>query len=329
MFIEPHGFNMVIHGMKKQDVVTLCDQYLKIKFDAFTTIKEYKDKYFKKRYKFPDEKTQESVFIQFKDNKPDSMTIVNLKGSYFDNSPHFRLSKFLAWLVQFQWTPKQLDVAFLDNDNYLSIDKIIRWCENKKKYCVGSLFRNKLNVVYDLLEGKKFDSIQLGKATSVTNYGTIYIRPDTGHIRIEIKFKNKEKLLYLLDSYKDKKPNRFNNRSKKLLRSCIDFITEETKQTRDTDKYVQQPSWRRFLGSDTKKITFKQIVERRQSTREASNLVTYDSKIKRTATTVKNMIKRLSTEHELKDILKTFSEYCGYELTKSKAYLDWDIDDEL
>jgi len=46
MLIEIHGFNMTIHGMNKSDVKTLCDSLLGLKFEAFTTIKEYNaDKY--------------------------------------------------------------------------------------------------------------------------------------------------------------------------------------------------------------------------------------------------------------------------------------------
>ncbi|GFE60780.1 hypothetical protein [Geobacter sp. AOG2] len=326
MFIEIHGLNMVIHGMGKQDIITLCDCYLGLKFDAFTTIKEHEGgKYLEKRYKFPNEDAKESVYIQFKDRKPDSMTIVNLKGSFFDNSPDFRLSKLLAWLAKYQWTPKQLDVAYVDDDNYLSIDKIICWCEDRKKYCAGSLFGNRPKI---LREEKDFDAIRLAKATSTTNYGTIYVR-DTGHVRIEIKIKNIDKILYLLDSYDDKKPRKFNDRSLKLLVSCIDFITSKTKKTRDPDQYVRQHSWRQFLGSDTKKITFKQIVERRRSTRGTSNRITFDKKIRRTATMVKNMVERLSVEHALEDIFKIFAEKSGYRLKKTKTYIDLDVKDDM
>lgn len=328
MFIEIHGLNMVIHGMSKQNVVTLCDHYLGLKFDGFTTIKERKEEYFEARYKFPYEEAKESVYIKFKDTKPDSMTIVNLKGSYFDNSPDFRLSKFLGWLDSYNWTPKQLDVAYVDDDNCLAIDSVINWCENVKKYCTGSLFRTRPKI---LREEKDFDAIRLSTARSVTNYGTIYVRPDTGYVRIEIKFKNKDKILYLLESYNDKKPRKFNIRSTKLLISCIDFITAKSKKTRNPDEYVRQASWKNFLGSDTKKVSFKQIVERRRSTRESSDSYTLDNKIKRTATMVKNMVDRLSVEHSLDKIYDRFAQYCGYRLSKQEICfnLDDDADDAL
>lgn len=326
MFIEIHGLNMVIHGMTKHDVVTLCDRYLGIKFDAFTIIKEHgEDKYLEMRYKFPDEETKESVYIKYKDRKPDSMTIVNLKGNYFDNSPDFRLSKLQAWLTKFQWTPKQLDVAYVDDDNHLSIDRVIQWCENKKKYCTGSLFKNRPKILY---EEKDFDAIRLAKATSTTNYGTIYVR-DTGHVRIEIKIRNKDKILYLLKSYDDNNPRKFNSRSMKLLVSCIDFITAKTKKTRDPDQYVRQRSWRQFLGSDTKKITFKQIIERRRSTRKASDRFTFDKKIKRTATMVKNMVEQLSVEHSLDNIIERFTENSGYKLIKVNIHSELYSEDDF
>lgn len=314
MFIEIHGFNMVVHGMIKQDVVTLCDHLLGIKFEAFTTIKEHKVDYLEIRYKFPDEGTKESVYIRFKDRKPNSMTIVNLKGKYFDNSPDFRLSELLAWLARYQWTPKQLDVAYVDDDNHLSIDKIISWCENYKKYCSGSLFKSSPKIVK---EGKKFDAIRLAKATSVTNYGTIYVR-DTGNVRIEIKIRNRDKILYLLESYYDGKPRKFDVRSKKLLVSCIDLITSKTKKTRDPDQYVRQRSWSKFLESDIKKIPFKDIIKRRQNMREISDKITFDKKIKRTATMVKNMVDGLSAEHSLDKIFDKFAENSGYRLTNKK-----------
>lgn len=326
MFIEIHGFNIVIHGMSKQDTKILCDRYLGIKFDAFTTIKEHKGDYLEIRYKFPDEDAKESVYIKFKDRKPDSMTIVNLKGSYFDNSPKFRMSELLAWLVRYQWTPKQLDIAYVDDDNFLSIDKMIHWCENKKKYCAGSLFRDRPKI---LREEKDFEAIRLAKAKSVTNYGTIYVRPDTGYVRIEIKIKNKDKILYLLDSYSDKNSHKFNTRSIKLLVGCIDFITSKTKKTRDPDQYVRQRSWRQFLGANTKKISFKQIVERRRSTREASDRSTIDNKIRRAATMVKNMVERLSAEHSLDDIYEKFAENSGYRLIRIETSLDLDVEDDL
>jgi len=323
MYIEIHGFNLVIHGMRNKDVVTLCDHYLGLKFDGFTTIKERKEEYFEVRYKFPNEEAKESVYIKFKDKKPDSVTIVNLKGSYFDNSPDFRLSKLLGWLASYNWTPKQLDVAYVDDDNCLSIDRVIHWCENVKKYCTGSLFRNRPKI---LREEKDFDAIRLSTARSVTNYGTIYVRPDTGHVRIEIKFKNKDKILYLLDSYNEKKPRNFNMKSAKLLTSCIDFITAKTKKTRNPNEYVRQSSWRQFLGSDTKKVSFKQIVERRRNTRENSDKYTFDNKIKRTATMVKNMVERLSTDNTMDDIFDRFAHYCGYRLAKQE--ISFDLEDE-
>lgn len=325
MDIEIHGFNMVVHGMIKQDIVTLCDHFLGIKYIDFTTIKEHKDDYLELRYKFPEEETKESVYIKFKDRKPDSMTIVNLKGKYFDNCDKFIMSKLLAWLDRYSWTPKQLDVAYVDDNNYLSIDKIICWCESYKKYCYGSLFKNCPKILY---EGKYFDAIRLAKPTSVTNYATIYVR-DTGHIRIEIKIRNRDKILYLLDSYDDNKPHKFNVRSKRLLMSCIDFITSKSKKTRDPDQYVRQSSWGQFLESDIKKVTFKQIQERRRSVREKSDRISFDKKIKRTATMVKNMVERLSSEHKLDYIFKIFAEKSGYKLTKMKRYIDLDIKDDF
>jgi hypothetical protein len=235
MFIEIHGFNMVIHGMRKTDVVTLCDDFLGVRFDAFTTIKQYgEDKYFEIRYKFPNEETKESVYIKFKDRNPESMTIVNLKGSFFDNSADLRLSELLSWLKKFEWTPKQLDVAYVDDDNYLSIEKVITWCENRKKFCTGTLFRDRAR--FQNVE-KEFESIRLLKPKSGTNYATIYVRKDTGYLRIEIKFRNEDKIRYLLDSYSDQKPDKFNKKSLRLLVSCIDFITSETKKTKKPKQY--------------------------------------------------------------------------------------------
>ena len=324
MFIEIHGFNAVVHRMEEKDLVQLCDKHLKISYDSFDSNEN--GKYITLKYALGN--ASESVFIRYHDKLLSSQTIVNLKGSFFDNSPQFKLKNLLSFLSRFDWNPTQLDIAFVDDQKCLTIEKIIAWCNRKDKYCTGSLVARKNPEIVS--EMKRFSRVQLGSAKSVTNYGTIYVRPDTGYIRIEIKVRNADKIRFLLKDYDDKNPHILEVRSRKVLVGCIDFIKSISKKTRKPELYVRQSSWKKFLGSNVRKAQWKQIVEERRVNRVDSDAVSFERKIRRIATMTRNTVARLGVNNQVEDIFEKFEEYSGYKLVKADSlgfgFIDDDID---
>ncbi|MBC7949668.1 MAG: hypothetical protein H7Y42_17410, partial [Chitinophagaceae bacterium] len=159
--------------------------------------------------------------------------------------------------------------------------------------------------------------IQLGSSSSKTNYGTIYRRPDTKLIRIEIKFKKKEKIEYILENYSTNNLQQFNKRSLESLVGCINFVTAQSKKNRVKSKYIKQPSWALFLNSEVDDINWSKIHKERRDNRSISDEATIDKSMSRIAVMTNNIIKRssviLQSEEE---VLRRFSKKLGYRLIK-------------
>jgi hypothetical protein len=96
----------------------------------------------------------------------------------------------------------------------------------------------------------------------------------------------------MLEEYSDIDPQRFKSRSLELLVGCIDFVTAKSKKTRKPENYVRQVSWKAFLGSDIKKVSWKQLSEERNANRVASDNENLDKEVNRAATRLKNLIKK-------------------------------------
>lgn len=315
MDIEMHGFVVVVHGMKKKQLARLCRNYLKIDIKLFS--RNERRNCITLEYKFGKKK---SVYINHYKSGIKSQTNIELNGSFFDNASDFKMDELLHYISKFKWTPKQLDVAYVDDKKCLDIKKIRKWCGHSKKYCNGSLVRTPPLNVYS--EGK-FCRIQLNSATSKTNYGTIYVRPDTGFIRIEIKFKSKEKIHFMMDRYKDIDPKKFKSNSLKLLVGCIDFVTAKSKRTRKPESYVKQGSWKAFLGSDIKKVSWKHLSEQRNKNRAASDAESLGKKVKRAETMMRNLKEKYGEE----EISRMLAE--NHNLNFPESYVpDFDVTDD-
>ena len=304
MKIDIHGLVASIHGMSQAAVVEMFS-ILGIMMDlcnpnAIGTSKTFTHSF----------KGEESLYIRV---NPTGYVLLILHGSFFDNSPTFRLRKLLRFLSRFKHTFKQLDVGFTDDLKCMTKEDVLRWFRYKKDYCTGSLVRYNLKTLY---ESRKFDCVQLGSAKSKTNFGTVYIRPETGFIRFEIKFKKKEKIEYILEDYSSKNLERFHSRSLESLISCINFITPRSKKNRIASKYKKLPEWKAFLGSDIKRIKWREIHAEKLHNRINCDEANIGKSIRRQATMVRNMIGRLREIHPEKDILKQFADHAGYKLVK-------------
>ena len=140
------------------------------------------------------------------------------------------------------------------------------------------------------------------------------MRPKTGFIRIEIKFRNKSKIRYILEHYNDKKLEQFENSSLELLVNFIDFITPQSKK--NERRYKRQRSWRAFLGSDIKRIKWSQIFKEKYANRKKSDVETVNKGIRRALATVNNTVKRLRTIESEEEINKRLANGTGYSLIK-------------
>jgi len=294
----------------RDSVKTMCNEILKIDYESFR-LKKNAGTYKKLVKALGDVK--ESVYLQHS-NYGEGCTYLNLHGSFFYNSPDFRMRKFLRFLEKYEWTPKQLDVAFNDNKRHLSKKEVLRWCNYPKDYCAGSLV-SKCKPRREVEEGKT-QFIKLGKASSTINYGTIYRRPKPWHWRFEIKFKDKGKILHLLENYSEKNPQQFHARSLQFLVSCIDFVIPHSKKSRTPKK---QPSWLAFLGSDIKKDNWSRIAREKRNNRAEAEDVSFDKQIKGAAVRFTNTLNRLKPYHADKKILKAFFDYTGYKFKKVRS----------
>lgn len=310
MKIEIHDFYVVIHGMSVDEVKTMCNKVLKIDYESFVVKKE--SSFTKEMSKTLGNSGESVSLIHYQTDE--SMTKLHLHGSFFNNSPDFRMKKFLKFLENYKYTPKQLDVAFNDNERHLSKKEVLRWCKHSRDYCTGSLV-SKHKPRREEEEGKT-QFLKLGKASSTINFGTIYRRPKPWHWRFEIKFKDKNKILELLRDYSDKNPQPFNERSLQALVSCIDFVIPNSKKSRTTKK---QQSWLAFLGSDIKKVNWSRIVREKRNNRAEADEVSFDKQIKGAAVRFKNTLDRLKPYHEDEKILRAFTEYTGYKFKKVRS----------
>ena len=317
MEIEIHGYVITIKRMNMGEIKEMISHQLHIDNRLF------KSSGFKESvnmvYGFG--AIKESVSIRCGSPETDgyyNYIRVTLHGSFFDHSPNFKLQDFISFIEPYGFTPKQLDVAFTDNNKCLLIKDVIRWCGEYNEYCIGTLIRSKKTpeVAYT---GNKFKCIELAHSNSMSSFATIYIRPDTEYIRLEIKFKAKDKIGFLLHDYSIDNISLFEKKCLSALVASIDFVTPSSKKKRSPDKYIRQQSWKNFLGSEIKKKVWNELMQRAESSRIEADNFNCNAIIKKTASQLQNMISKLSLLQPEQDIINKLSEYSGYTLTKINA----------
>lgn len=314
MEIEIHGFVVVVHNIDHEQIKELTNKILHIDYYLYSK-SDFQNRL---TLKYAFGKSGESVCIKstsLNENGEFDYIIINLHGSFFDNSPNFKFEEFLSFLSKFKHTPKQLDVAFNDNDRMLTIENIIRWCNEPGSYCTGSLVRKHApGVRYKKMT---LDRIELNGAKSATNYASIYVRPDTGFIRFEIKFKSKVKIDYILDGYDTQNNGEFQKRSLRALVGCINFIRPFSKGKRNSAKDIKQDSWKSFLGSDINKVNWnKEVIIKKTNRFEADNYKSNDL-IKDLAGKLQNIVSRASILTPEAEVLRKLSEYSGFIVSRN------------
>ncbi len=306
MHIEIHGFVAVVHGMKVKNIQWLCDKVLKVDFDLFKQSPPFNN-ILKLTRAFNG--VRESVHIKHNLNESTGYTTINLHGSFFDCAQDFEFSKLLKYLSKYEYTPKQLDIAFNDNKRLISKETVVHWCNDSDDYCTGNLVAKRApEVVYCKRE---LSRIHLASARSTTNFGTIYFRPKTQRMRLEIKFKDAAKIRYILEDYSPESLDQFETRCRASMVSCIDFVTPASKRRRAPKR---QPLWRLFLGSDVKRLNWSKLNEKRRVRRAASDKAAFAKSVSRLGKTVGNLIGRYQGEYSTEKILKELSEFSGIDL---------------
>lgn len=251
MIIEIHGFVVVIHELSEKDLKIICRKFLKQMLQTFkktqyacvtTYVKKLgnvKESICIKKYAYPDRR----------------YTTINLHGSFFDEVKDFQMDQFVKYISKYDCTPKQLDIAFNDNEKLISKELVVYWCSYCEDNCMGSMVEKQAPDV--VMTKRELNRIQLLSPKSKINFGTIYFRPDnnTGYLRLEIKFRDKFKIRQILGTLT---PNReqFEDICRRALVSCINFIRPSSRKSRNPKKYKMHPGWKAFLGGNVQKIVW-------------------------------------------------------------------------
>jgi hypothetical protein len=327
MQIEIHGFNATIPNMPVTDIDKLCTDYLGIEPDMFD-VSEYGN-YKTLKYTFANAKenewsflkAKESVAIKYDGSKDEPYVFLRLKGSFFDCSPKFKLDETIKFLSTYGCKPTQLDVAFNDDKSCLTEKEMRHWCDFSDENCTGTLVRRMPPEV--VTSKKKLSRIQLGKASSKSCHGTIYIRPDTELFRFEIKVKEELQILHLLEKYDTADMQEFNEISKNLLVTCIHFVTSYSKLSRKKSKYKMTGKWKAFLGSEVEPINWAKLRKQKTANRATSDDLVFEKRAQRLATSLKNTIKKHKSTHTEKEILNAIADKSGFQLVKTASAPDF------
>ena len=249
MKTEIHGFVVVIHDLNANSLKHLCRKHLKSKLQTFKMNSYACVKTYVKRLG----NTKESICIK-QYNYPDRRyTTINLHGSFFDVVKDFRMDQFIKHISEYDCTPKQLDIAFNDDKKLISKKLIKYWCNYCEDNCIGSMVEKQAPDI--VITKRKLNRIQLLSPKSKVNYGTIYFRPDTKQLRLEIKFRDKFKIRQLLGTLVQGNAQ-FEDICRRALVSCINFIRPSSRKSRKPEKYKMHPEWEAFLGGNVQKIVW-------------------------------------------------------------------------
>lgn len=263
---------------------------------------------------------QESIYIRINRHKDSNYMMIKLNGSFFNNSPDFDMRHYLNLLSRHQFSIKQIDIGYNDNEKCLNMKDIKRWCAYPEDYCTGSLVSARKRPE-KVVKQRKLVRIQLGSARSKANYGTIYRRADTKFIRFEIKLKDRLKIDYLMESYRTGATEEFNQRCLHVLISCVNFVDYHTKKRRVLSQYKMLPSWAQFIGSDVKRINWRRLKGERMANRAESDRQAIDRKLRRLSSTMRNEIARLSVLLSEEEVLQHITEMTGLLVRKRSGDL--------
>lgn len=309
MIIDIHCLNCVILGANEVDVIEIMESlgvditlYRYGKFGHAETF----------IYKFDG---QESIFIRINRHNESGYVMINLNGSFFDHSPDFNMKHYLDLLSRHRFTIKQIDIGFNDNEKCLRMKDIKRWCMYPEKYCTGSLVSARKRPEKVVMQ-RKLVRIQLGSARSKANYGTIYRRPDTRFIRIEIKLRDPFKIDFLMESFRSGDITEFNQRCLYVLISCVNFVDYHSRKKRALSQYKMLPAWAQFIGSDVKRLNWRQLKSEKEAKRAKSDRQIVDQRLRRLSSTVRNEIARLSVLLPEDEVLQRISGEAGFDISR-------------
>ncbi|NJD37383.1 MAG: hypothetical protein FIA89_03540 [Geobacter sp.] len=298
---EIHGLTIVIRELYDTEVTKICD-LLGVKRFRWTK-KEYKDSV---SYSYAFKGVKESIYYRLGSPQKNDhgkevyyFSRLTLHGSFFDNSPRFDLDKFLATLSELSdWTPKQLDVAYMDTPRVvdgsdvlqpiISLDKWLEWCGPEyKKYLSGNILRKTTCRV--VTTAGMFERIELGNASSATSYGTIYVRPN-GVTRLEIKFRDSDQINYILCP---DFPENAHTRRLNALTTQFSVCSYGTARTRAEELH---PLFAQWFTTKPIKLNWKEIKAAQKKQRDESDRYKYEAGLKRTMGYFTNFVSR-HTDH--------------------------------
>jgi len=223
-----------------------------------------------------------------------------LHGSFFDNATNFNLERLLKFLERVGHSTRELDIAFCDDQGITRIDDWLRVFDNYRKHVIGNIIRKqKILVVRD---SGNFERVQLGAAKSKTMYGTLYVRPD-GTIRLELKMRNAKQILELLNHYKEADHSEYNQMALSVLTASLDIITVESKKNRRPELYIREPFWNEFLASEPKKLRWKDIKKKSESSQKTFK-GSFDTSLKTIVGRIYSMINRYAGHKSKSDIVE-------------------------
>jgi hypothetical protein len=290
MLININGFNFSMSNVTDQQIHTLI-QILGIPLQAFQR-SEYKGR-LKLEYGLLRDK--KSIALSLGQLQRTSFAIgyyqsafVKLDGSFFDKSPDFQLKALLQFLDQsISWSPKQLDISYLDDEQQLTVNDYRLWLGSDwKSYCAGSLFKHPPK---ELTAAGNFCLFQLGSPSSKANHATIYVNPETGFLDHKVTFRDSVKVRYLLKKYSEASLQQFTEQAINALVSCMDFITPSSHETKAVAKYVRQHPYQSFVKSNAKKINWRKVKQHRA---ECQNEPVNRNHLKRVSARLQNLISK-------------------------------------
>ena len=312
MMIEMHGYETSISQLTDEDLKELIE-ILGVPREKYKKGKHYKTKDLASlEYGFGTAKR--SIFIKltsyheryriFQDTRvygePEygydmlkyrTFVSVELHGSFFDNSPDFDFSRYLTFLKRIGHKPKQMDIAYCDTEWLTTLDDWLRVFRYYSKHCIGNtILKSK---IFPVEPDGIFQQVNIGSAaTQNGTYGTLYQRPD--YLRLEMKYRNSDYLLYLADLASD--PEEYEKALLKGLVSSLDILTEPSmrayRKRGDITKQVREPFYQAFIGSGVQKVAMKELYEAKKSTQLLSDEARQIKELKHMAGHIENFRKQ-------------------------------------
>ena len=317
MKIEMHGYETSISQLTNEDLTELIE-ILGVPREKYKAVKHYKTKELSSlEYGFGTAKR--SIFIKLTSYheryridqdtrvygeyeygsdmlKFRTFVSVELHGSFFDNSPDFNFSKYLTFLKRIGHKPKQMDIAYCDTEWLTTLDDWLRVFRYYSRHCIGNtILKSK---IFPVEPDGIFQQVNIGSAaTQNGTYATLYQRPD--YLRLEMKYRNSEYLLYLADLYLadlSSDPEEYEKALLTGLVNSLDILTEKSmkdyRKRGDITKQVREPFYQAFIGSGVKKANLKELYETKKSTQLLSDEARRIKELKHMAGHIENFRKQ-------------------------------------